>query len=194
MIGPNRNIDNANSDYSGGNVISSPEELEAYLKGGNNGNSDEGGDLTEEEKAKGKKGKPAPAAAKADDQDNDNPADVNKDKKAANAKDEGNEGDEDDEVEHKSMVHFLNDEFKLGLKVDALPEEFSAAEEAEMVGAIFKRAITGMNAKLAQYKDIDNALKDPEVAGFVKAKLDGKTLKDYVQQYAVSTQGLRLGC
>lgn len=171
--------ENASSDYSGGNQFNSVEELEAYLKGSTAPDDGTPGDKTGEEgKQKDKTTPPATGAPASETP-------------PAKEKKEGEEGNEDEGKEHKSIVHYLNDEFKLNLPgIDKLPEEFSPAEEAEMVAEIFRRVQVGINSKLAEYKEIDTVLQDEEVKNFVKAKLEGKTLKDYVQEYAVSTQGL----
>lgn len=175
----NRAMDNASSDYAGGNVISSPEELEAYLKGAT---PVEGTEVKPGEEGKNPEEGTKPPVATGKPGNEGTPSGK-----------EGKEGEEEGEeegTEYKSIVHYLDEKYKLGLNVASLPEEISAKQEAELVEAVFQRVIDGTNRKLAQYKDIDNALKDPEVAGFVKAKLEGKTMKDFVSEYAVTTQGL----
>lgn len=181
---PNRSMDNPSSDYSGGNVISSEEELEAYLKGATP--VEEGGEEGQGKEDEGDKGKEPP---KGKEKENP-PANKLGEEGGTEKEGEGKEDGEEEGTEYKSIVHYLDSKYKLGLNVDGLPEDISAKQEAELVEAVFQRVIDGTNRKLAQYKDIDNALKDPEVAGFIKAKLDGKTMKDFVTEYAATPQGL----
>lgn len=113
-------------------------------------------------------------------------------KKEGEEEEEDEKGEEkkgEEEEEFTNMVDFLNKEHDLGLNVDNLPADISREQEAEVVNDLFKRTLDGVNRKLGEYQYVEEVLKDEEVANFIKAKADGKTLKEYVTEYAQTTEG-----
>ena len=117
-----------------------------------------------------------------DAEEDDNPEEKIKDK---------GEPEKKEATEFKSSVHYLNDKYNLGLKVDALPENLSKEQEAEVISNIFDRTLKGVNKVVSEYKDIQKLLdEDEEVKNFIAAKKEGKTLKDFAKQYAQSSEGI----
>jgi hypothetical protein len=93
------------------------------------------------------------------------------------------------EVQYTNMVDYLNKEHDLGLNVKNLPDDLTREQEAEVVSDLFQRTLTGVNRKLEEYAGIEEVLKDKEVKDFIAAKAGGKSLKDYVSEYAETTDG-----
>ena len=93
------------------------------------------------------------------------------------------------EKEYGNLVEFINDRYDLKLNVDALPKDMSREDEANLVGELYDKVVDGANMKVNEFRDIQETLKDKEVADFIAAKRDGKTLKDFVTEYAGSTAG-----
>lgn len=183
----NKPDDGAAKDYTGQGtggeeitVIDSDEKLDAYLKGG--GAAAQGGLQTEEERLAAEAAAKTPPTATQKKPKATSPADPNF--KLPETVDEG-DGEEQEE-EYTNMVDYLNREFDLGLAVDALPKDMTQEQQAEAVGEIFRRINDGVRGQLGEYQAIDNLLKDKEVAMFLQAKREGKTLKDIATQYSAS--------
>lgn len=181
-------LDNENKDYSSiGDevlVIDTPEALEAYQK--KNGISTEksgtakgadGGEEENDEEELGGEGKKKETKKKT-------PLDINNPDFSLE-----DDGEEEEEVEYPNMVAFLNDRFDLKLNIGSLPKDMTKEQESEYVAEILDRYNQGVQARLAEYKEIDTILEDAEVKSFIEAKKAGKTMKDFVGTYAVSTEG-----
>ncbi len=97
--------------------------------------------------------------------------------------------DKPKEQEFNNLVEFINDRYDLKLNIDTLPKDMSREEEANLVGELYDKVVDGANVKVNEFRDIQETLKDKEVANFIAAKRDGKTLKDFVTEYAESTMG-----
>ena len=93
------------------------------------------------------------------------------------------------EKEFNNLVEFINDRYDLKLNIETLPKDMSREEEANLVGELYDKVVDGANMKVNEFRDIQETLKDKEVADFIAAKRDGKTLKDFVVEYAGSTAG-----
>jgi hypothetical protein len=156
----------------------SQEELLKYLSG--DGNADTSG--------------------ATDDSAGDNDKDEEKEKKSIEDlilsqkgdNDDDNEGDEEEkeeEKEFKNIVHYLDETHKLDLNLDQLPEDLTREQEAEVISDLFEKAITGVNHKLSEYKEIEKVLSDQEVKSFIEAKRNGKTLKDFLKEYSQTPAG-----
>lgn len=96
---------------------------------------------------------------------------------------EEEEGGEEEEEEFTNMVDYLDKEFDLGLNIKELPAEMTREQEAETIAGLFRRMGDGFHAQLNEFSSLAAQLKDPEVALFLQAKREGKTLKDIAVQY-----------
>lgn len=188
----------------GTGVINTEEELLQALQ-----NSSDINELTGEEDTDGElpqenhdgdiadaDGKPAPG-------DNSNPAPNGKDGEKAGEKDgDGTDlgeisfkGPDEGQVafdseKHKTVVHYLNDRFGLELNMEQLPKEITLEEQAETVADLLDRASKGFAARMGQYQQLEELLKDNETAVFLKAKQEGKSLREFATEYASSPDGL----
>lgn len=171
-----------NKDYTGQGtgpeeigVIETEEQLAAYLK--------DGGAAAQA----GKNGTPGTPAAGAKPAAPAPPTKVITDPNAPGYKIPEKLGEEDEESEEEeeftNVVDYLNKEFDLGLAIENLPADMTRQQEAEAIGGIFRKINDGMRARLGEYSAIDNLLKDKEVALFLQAKKEGKSLKDIAAQY-----------
>lgn len=97
--------------------------------------------------------------------------------------------DTPDEKEFNNMVEFINDKYDLKLNVDQLPKDMTREEEATLVAQLYDNVVEGANTKLNEFKEVSELLEDKEVAEFIAAKRSGKTLKDFVTEYAGTTAG-----
>lgn len=184
----------ANKDYTGQGVgeevietIETDEQLAAYLnKQGKSGDPDPDADLTDEEReAKAKAGKNGKGKGGKADAITDP---KHPDFKLPESLDDDN-GEEEDDEEYGNVVEYLNKEFNLGLNVKALPKDMTREQEAEAIGSVFKRLNEGVQAKLAEYADLEELLEDREVAALLEAKRNGKGLKDIAAAYVSSPDG-----
>ena len=105
---------------------------------------------------------------------------------------EGGEGEEGTSSEEfANIVDYLNRQYELGLAVDQLPKDLTREQEAEIVADLFDRTAKGAQRKLSEYGEIERLLKeDAELAEFIKAKREGKNLRDFLKEYAGSTDGM----
>lgn len=147
--------------------ITSAEELDKLL-------NPNGG---EEEKKTSKPGaKPAAAA----------PAEGGEEEEE---EEEEEEGGEKTDKKYPSILHALRDEH--GLELNLNDEEVPTIEEqTEVVSEIITRMTEGVNNALAQYRHIDELLKDPEVKRVLEAKSQNKTLRDIAAEFTQTPQGM----
>lgn len=110
---------------------------------------------------------------------------------------EGEEEEEDDGEQsseaapnYPTMLHYLNDRFDLQLNVDKIPADLDPETQAETIGDMMERMQRGVRERLSQYDDVRKVLQDEEVAAFIVAKQEGKTLRDYALEFASSTDGM----
>jgi hypothetical protein len=131
-----------------------------------------------------------PTDKPADDPGTNDPADI---AGAAGVDKGAGEGEDDEEkeklTEYNNTIEYLNERYNLNLNVSTLPENLTQEQEAELIGELYGKVLQDSNLKLAEYQQIDNILKDKEVADFIAAKRDGKTMKDFVTLYAGSAVG-----
>ena len=93
------------------------------------------------------------------------------------------------EEEFANMVEYINNRYELNLNTGELPSEMTRAQEAEIVGNLYDKVVQSANDKINDYQGIEETLKDKEVARFIAAKRDGKTMQDFVLEYAGSSAG-----
>lgn len=96
----------------------------------------------------------------------------------------------EEEEEFNNTLEFLNKEHTLGLNLTEMPKDMTREQEAKAISGIIGRMVNGVNNQMSQYEDIKTILADSEVASFIKAKAEGKTMVDFVQQYAGTTEGM----
>lgn len=173
--------ENRTTDYSSNaqQVIDSPEALEQYLKG-----STTIEEIDQKEKEKNQNQNQNQQQQNQNQNQNQNQQQNNE---GGDSTDKENE--EGDETQYPSIIHYLNEDLKLNLNLSKLPENLTQDQEAEMISALLKRAEAGYRSQIVQYQHIDQVLKDAEVKAFIEAKQQGKTLKDYVSEFAQSPQG-----
>lgn len=103
-------------------------------------------------------------------------------------KDENKE-DETDEPKETDPLVFLNNKYNLNLK----PENFnglSDEERTEAIGEIFETFISQAQQGLASLKEAKEIMDtDAEVKQFIAAKAQGKTMKDFVSEFASTPEG-----
>lgn len=126
----------------------------------------------------------------SDDDDKDDSKDDEKKKEDADSgtDDDKGKGDVEDR-EFNNIVDYLNDTHKLELNLSNLPADLSREQEAEVVSDLFKRTLDGVNRQLSQYQQVEETLKDKEVADFIAAKAEGKSLRDFALEYAKTVDG-----
>lgn len=112
------------------------------------------------------------------------------DKPAASTEDKSDDdkGGEQ-EQEFTNIVDYLDKTHELKLNTDNLPKDLTREQEAEIVSDLFERTLRGTSARLQEYQQIEEVLKDAEVADFIKAKSEGKTMRDFVTEYAKTPAG-----
>lgn len=174
-----------------GGMISSEAELAEYLKDSANVGGDEQDAEDDDEaaptdkKGAGKKktdtatqGKKGPTAATVENESGI-PEEV----------EDKDEEEEEEEVEYKNVPQYLNERYGMGLNLENVPADLSREDEAEMVGKIFERVQNGAAAVYNKLKVYEKYEKNPEVQAVLKGLSEGKTLKDYIQQYAGTNAG-----
>lgn len=99
-------------------------------------------------------------------------------------KEENQEGNDADKKpsDYPSMVHFLNEKHGLQLNLDG--EEFTPERQAEVMDEVLTRMTQGVNSHLEEYQYIETLMTDPEIQAVLKAKSEGKGLKDLFTQFA----------
>lgn len=115
-----------------------------------------------------------------------------KGKKPGADSDDGGEGEGDGEgaQEYPTALHYLNERFGIGMNLENLPEDINEGQVAEAIGDLMDRMTTGFNKKIEEQATVNEILKDKEVADFIEAKKDGKTLRDYAMAYATTAEGM----
>lgn len=166
-------------------TIQSEDELKKYL----GGNQQEPAPDAAAEEAKKKAAEPA-AAQKAKDLNVD-PLTTPAVKEGDDSDETGEGKDEEDQppVEYPTVLHYLNEKHELGLNLAEI-KELSKEEEAEALDGLIARMVEGTNAALEQYGHINVLLQDPEVQEVLRAKQEGKSLKDLYSQLAASPTGM----
>ena len=113
---------------------------------------------------------------------------------AANAADTG-EGDEgvDEELKaeidgYANTVDMLNQKYKLGLNEEAI-KDIDQTTERGTVLELVDRVIKNSQARIQEFGEVKDLLEDEEIAGFIAAKKEGKTLRDYVTEFGTTPQG-----
>ena len=189
-IDENKDYSGAGGEEAGDENFSTPEELNAYL-----GEAEKGAPTLEELEA---------AAAKDDATDEEklaafeakNAQELEEEKGIKPGADEKEKvgspdaGKEGVEEEFDNTLAYLNKEHELGLNLAEIPEEMTREQEAEAISGIIGRMVEGVNQQVAQYEDIKQLISDPEVASFIAAKAEGKTMVDFVSQYAGRPEGM----
>lgn len=105
--------------------------------------------------------------------------------------DETQEGDSDaTEGDFANVVDYLNTKHELGLNVDALPEDMTREQEAEIVADLFDKVAGNAQSQLNEFSEISKILEDQEVRDFIEAKRSGKTLQDYVKVMSGTPDGM----
>lgn len=100
------------------------------------------------------------------------------------------EEEEDDDEEPESVLHYINKVHDLGFNLEKLPEDFDKKQEAQAVSTVISRILNNANARIAEYKGIQNLLQDEEVRTVLEAKRAGKSLKDIASQYITTVDGM----
>jgi hypothetical protein len=180
-------------------IMDSEDALNNYLKGdGNTVLPPAGGDDAAAQAAAKKKADDAAAKAKAAAATRKpDPSKIGDEPGAAAGEgegegDEGGEGDGDEKkvTDYPSIVHYLNERHGLNLNVAELGDEVSKETEAEAISNILVRMNEGMNNALQEYNYIEELLKDDEVQKVLKAKSEGKALKDLYGEFVQTPQGM----
>lgn len=96
----------------------------------------------------------------------------------------------DEEKEYPTSIHYLNAKFGLNMNVKAVPANLTRAQEAETIAEMFDAVRNSARQEAESFKPILELLKDEEVATVLRAKREGKTLKDVFEAYTQSTEGM----
>ena len=185
--------------------ITSAEELDAILADtgeddDKDGDSDKSKDSKEPEREVDDitSGEDLDKRLSNDDDDDKKPKETGKDIKAdiygegdiASAFNRKQETDDKvDPKQFKNSVEYVNARFKLGLKTENLGD-INKEQESEVIGDLIERQTQGFNKIISQYVKINDLVKDPEVADFLKAKAQGKNLTQYVSDLGYSGSSL----
>lgn len=171
-------------------LVTSEAELEALLDAqGAEGTKDDGSP----------DGNKAKAKSTEEDEDDDDLASIDKKKdkapkgKGQPTEEEEEEEEEGDDIKNKNygnVIAFLNDKHKLDLNLENLPKELTREDEAEIVSDLFEKVVKGADEKLRQYEEMQTLLEDEEVVLLLKAKSEGKGLKDLYTGFSTSTEGM----
>ena len=162
-------------------IIESEEELNALLgvpKEGEEGAAPAAG--TKPVAAKAKEVAAAPAAGA---------------KPAAKVEGEAEEEEEGEgepakkATDYPSLVHYLNEQHKLNLNLSA-DEQLSVEDQAAALDEVVTRMVEGTNDALKEYQYIEELMADPEIQSLLKAKSEGKGLKDLYGVFAASPLSL----
>lgn len=189
--------------------FSSAEDLDAFLEEGGEVNGGippaDGQDAPDGEVGQSQQKAKTQPEAKKEAKKESNPFNQNQQAKpkaaaAAEEEEEESEAGEGEEEEQQgqgegdgnyaNMLEYLNETHSLNLNLAALPKELSREQEAEVVSKIIGNMTTGVQRAIAQYKHIEELLQDEEVDLVIKAKSQGKSLRDIANEYQLSTQGM----
>jgi len=96
---------------------------------------------------------------------------------------------EEKQTEYPSVLHYLDEKFEFGLNLEGI-NELTKEQEAEALEGIIQRMTEGVNAKLSEYQEIEAMLQDPEIQEVLRAKQEGKSLKDLYNGFASSPEGM----
>lgn len=91
--------------------------------------------------------------------------------------------------EYPSVLHYLDEKFQFGLNLEDV-KDLTKEQEAEALEGLIERMTEGVNAKLSEYQEIEAMLQDPEIQEVLRAKQEGKSLKDLYNGFASSPEGL----
>jgi hypothetical protein len=145
------------------------------------------GDEEEEEEEEEEKSKKSKKAAKKGSIDlTDDGINIGEDKD----EEEEEEEEEEDFEEAGSLIKHLNKVHDLKLDMKKLPKDLTREQEAEVVSDLLNRVVGGARRKVAELQGVANLLQDEEVRTFLKAKQEGKTLRDLAQQYVTTANGM----
>ena len=190
-------IDNTPDDVTQGEdvmsgmaVIDSEEELQRYLKG-NQGAKPEA-ETPETPKPEAKKPaetkKPVSPFAAPDAEEEEEEPGEEKEKKPVTEAPQGT-GDDGEVPEFPSVVHYLNDRHKLGLNLQGF-DSMTKEQEAEALDSVIEKMTEGVNTALEEYQYIETLLQDAEIQQVLRAKQEGKSLRDVFAQFSSSPEGL----
>lgn len=104
-------------------------------------------------------------------------------------KEKSEETEESPSKEYSTLLHYLEDKFEFGLNLEGI-NELTKEEEAEAIEGLIERMTEGVNAKLSEYQEVENLLQDPEIQEVLRAKQEGKSLKDLYNGFASSPEGM----
>lgn len=96
---------------------------------------------------------------------------------------------EEQPVEYPTLLHYLDQKFEFGLNLEGV-NELTKEQEAEALEGIIERMTEGVNAKLSEYQELESYLQDPEIQEVLRAKQEGKSLKDLYNGFASSPDGM----
>jgi hypothetical protein len=102
---------------------------------------------------------------------------------------EGETNQEEAPVEYPTLLHYLDEKFEFGLNLDGV-NQLTKEQEAEALEGIIERMTEGVNAKLSEYQQFEAYLQDPEIQEVLRAKQEGKSLKDLYNGFASSPDGM----
>lgn len=170
-------------------TITSAEELDALLDA--QGAVETGTDGNPVVKPGGKDKAPTAPAKGADDkgQAQEGKDDLPGDEEEEETE-EGKDGDDDKVENYGNVVEYLNKKHNLGLNIAELPKDLTREDEAEIVEGLFERVVQGADARIRQYEEVQTLLKDDEVVALLKAKSEGKGLKDLFSQFVTTPEGM----
>jgi hypothetical protein len=171
-------------------TIGSEEELKKYLEGQGAESAPENAAAQARKKADEEAAAAAAAAAKKDKGGlNIDPLSSNVTEEEEDAEGKKKEDKEEEEpVNYPTVLHYLNDKHELGLKLEEV-KELSKEEEAEALDGLISRMVENTNAALQEYGYIEQLMQDPEIREVLRAKIEGKTLKDLYSQFSASPAG-----
>ena len=149
------------------------------------------GEVTSEEELLQYLGATAEEEEKKDDDEEDKglPNPNAKESEEKEEKEEKKEGSEETEEEFNNMVEYINKRYDLNLNIDELPKDMDRQQEAEIIANLYDKVVDSANQKIGNYQGIEEVLKDKEVAQFIDAKRNGKTLRDFVSEYSTTIEG-----
>lgn len=178
--------------------VSTEAELDALLNGAQDVELDDQGNPIDKTQTPPTK----PAGQKDDDDSDDDDDDgdllnIGGKKKTekpqpAGAKPDGKKTDDkadNPDEQYDNVIHYLDKKHELGLNLQEIPADMTREDEAELVSQLFEKVVTNANAKLRQYEELEALLEDDEVAALLKAKSEGKGLKDLFTNFSATPEG-----
>lgn len=110
------------------------------------------------------------------------PADMDTDEREEETQEEGN-------TEYPTLLHYLDEKFSFGLNLEDV-KDLTKEQEAEALEGLIERMTEGVNAKLSEYQELEALLQDSEIQEVLRAKQEGKSLKDLYNGFASSPEGM----